>query len=250
MMSATNSARPPRIHLTLAPFWVLAAGTAAVAHYICASCRPATRAAGLGARARRRPRYKSSVSQSQRLKNRAEREIFASTFAWKRSADQRVSIDMTRQSRRGAAHDSFRHPAAVRAGYAYGDVPSSGLVKPGLSRKRALTQVTPIYRGLYIRISHQTRLVLQAFLDQPGTETYGYSLSQATGLKAGTLYPILQRLVAEGWLEARSDEADDRRAIPRRRRYYRLSPEGGRNARAAVDHDSFALRELMPGWGS
>jgi PadR family transcriptional regulator PadR len=100
-----------------------------------------------------------------------------------------------------------------------------------------------------MRISHQTRLVLQAFLDTPAEETYGYSLSQITGLKAGTLYPILQRLTAEGWLRTRWDETDAPRG-PRRRRYYRLTAEGERNARGAVEEDSAALRQLMPRWGA
>ena len=101
-----------------------------------------------------------------------------------------------------------------------------------------------------MRVSHQTRLVLQAFLDEPTAETYGYLLSQATGLKAGTLYPILQRLDTEGWLHTRWDETDERTGPRRRRRYYCLTPEGERNARGAVKDDSAALRQLMPGWGS
>ncbi len=99
-----------------------------------------------------------------------------------------------------------------------------------------------------MRISHQTRILLQAFLDAPEDEPYGFQLTQATGLKAGTLYPILQRLLAEGWLSARWEEIDEHEAGRRRRRYYRLTAEGERNARARNDRDTGALRDLMPGW--
>ncbi len=97
-------------------------------------------------------------------------------------------------------------------------------------------------------MSHQTRTVLQAFLDAPEDEVYGYALTQATGVKAGSLYPILDRLVSEGWLDARWEEVDERAQGRRRRRYYRLNAEGARRARQAVSTDSKALRSLMPGW--
>ena len=99
-----------------------------------------------------------------------------------------------------------------------------------------------------MRVSHQTRIVLQAFLDAPEDEPYGFELCQATDLKAGTLYPILQRLLTEGWLSARWEEIDERAAGRRRRRYYRLTAEGARNAQAVVARDQHALRALMPGW--
>jgi PadR family transcriptional regulator, regulatory protein PadR len=101
-----------------------------------------------------------------------------------------------------------------------------------------------------MRISFQTRLVLQAFLDAPAEELYGFALTQATGLKAGTLYPVLERLRARGWLSARWEEIDEHAEGRRRRRYYRLTDAGRQGAWAAVGTDSGALRTLMPGWGS
>ena len=50
--------------------------------------------------------------------------------------------------------------------------------------------------------SPQTRAVLAALLDQPGAWRYGYDLSGETGLKSGTLYPLLIRLSDQGLLEA------------------------------------------------
>lgn len=101
-----------------------------------------------------------------------------------------------------------------------------------------------------MRISHQAKRVLQAFLDAPEEETYGFALSQATGLKAGTLYPVLQRLRNEGWLSARWEEIDERSEGRRRRCYYRLTADGEIRARAAVCEETAGLRQLMPGWAS
>ena len=51
-------------------------------------------------------------------------------------------------------------------------------------------------------ISPQTRLVLHALAAQPQAWRYGYDLSKETGLKSGTLYPLLMRLHDQGLLEA------------------------------------------------
>lgn len=53
------------------------------------------------------------------------------------------------------------------------------------------------------RLSPETFLVLERFLERPTDWRYGYELSRATGLKSGTLYPILMRLEKYGLLEAR-----------------------------------------------
>lgn len=51
-------------------------------------------------------------------------------------------------------------------------------------------------------ISRQTLAVLAALLTQPQAWRYGYDLSKETGLKSGTLYPLLIRLADQGLLEA------------------------------------------------
>ena len=86
-----------------------------------------------------------------------------------------------------------------------------------------------------MRVSHQTRILLQAFLDAPAAEPYGFELSRAT-IEGRHLYPILQRCRG-GWLTARWEDLDERAAGRRRRRYYRLTAEGEQSARAAVQPD-------------
>jgi PadR family transcriptional regulator, regulatory protein PadR len=99
-----------------------------------------------------------------------------------------------------------------------------------------------------MRISHQTKRVLQAFLDAPDDEIYGFALSRATGLKAGTLYPVLQRLHDDGWLASRWETIDEHAEGRRRRCYYRLTANGEARARLAVSRETDGLRQLMPGW--
>jgi DNA-binding PadR family transcriptional regulator len=52
-----------------------------------------------------------------------------------------------------------------------------------------------------LRLSPQTLLVLDAFLIQAEEWKYGYDLSRVTGLKSGTLYPILMRMAERKLLE-------------------------------------------------
>jgi PadR family transcriptional regulator PadR len=55
--------------------------------------------------------------------------------------------------------------------------------------------------------SRQTQAVLAVLFGTANDWHYGYDLSKATRLKSGTLYPILMRLEAQGWLEARWEDA-------------------------------------------
>lgn len=56
--------------------------------------------------------------------------------------------------------------------------------------------------------SLQTRAVLAALLEKPLAWRHGYDLSKATGLKSGTLYPLLIRLSDSGFLESKWEEPD------------------------------------------
>ena len=73
-------------------------------------------------------------------------------------------------------------------------------------------------------ISPQTRTLLAAFLGQPQAWRHGYGLAKETGLKSGTLYPVLMRLKEQGLLEANWQEAE-RPGLPPRH-VYRLTATG------------------------
>ncbi len=59
-----------------------------------------------------------------------------------------------------------------------------------------------------------------------GGEHYGLELAKAAGLKSGTLYPILARLEAAGWIQGSWERIDPRAEGRRRRRYYKLTSSG------------------------
>jgi DNA-binding PadR family transcriptional regulator len=66
--------------------------------------------------------------------------------------------------------------------------------------------------------------VLAALCDEPSEWRHGYALAKQTGLKSGTLYPILIRLAERGLVEARwQDEPQPGRP---RRHLYRVTADG------------------------
>jgi PadR family transcriptional regulator len=74
-----------------------------------------------------------------------------------------------------------------------------------------------------IRLSPQTLQVLGHFSQRSTAWRYGYELSRETGLKSGTLYPILMRLARHGWLETRWVQTEE--GVPPRHTY-RLTADG------------------------
>ncbi len=81
------------------------------------------------------------------------------------------------------------------------------------------------------RLSQETRLVLEKFVERPTDWRYGYELSRETGLKSGTLYPILMRLEKYTMLEAQWVVTED--GVPPRHTY-RLTPNGLEFARTKL----------------
>jgi PadR family transcriptional regulator PadR len=83
-------------------------------------------------------------------------------------------------------------------------------------------------------MSMQTQAVLAALLQRPAEERYGLELARDAGLAGGTIYPILARLEAAGWLESFWEKIDPVAAGRRPRRYYRLTAEGEREGSAVL----------------
>jgi PadR family transcriptional regulator PadR len=85
------------------------------------------------------------------------------------------------------------------------------------------------------RMTLQTQLVLRAFLDAPREEQYGLELAKASGLPTGSIYPILARLEAAGWITSDWEMIDERAEGRPRRRYYRLTSYGARASKEALE---------------
>jgi DNA-binding PadR family transcriptional regulator len=86
-----------------------------------------------------------------------------------------------------------------------------------------------------LRLSPQTLLILDAFLLQADEWKYGYDLSRITGLKSGTLYPILMRLAERGLLETQWEPGEPGKPP---RHMYRFTPDGLRFARSSAAADA------------
>ena len=81
-------------------------------------------------------------------------------------------------------------------------------------------------------LSDHARRVLAVLLDAQGRWSYGYELAKLANVKSGTLYPLLMRLEARGYLEAEWQQPTDRGRLPRHG--YRLTAEGRRLARESL----------------
>jgi len=80
-----------------------------------------------------------------------------------------------------------------------------------------------------MRKTHALVQVAMALLDDPAGRHWGYQLSKQASVRSGVLYPILARMLAEGWL---TDGWEDPTAIKEKRpprRYYKLT-DAGRSA--------------------
>jgi PadR family transcriptional regulator PadR len=82
------------------------------------------------------------------------------------------------------------------------------------------------------RFSTQTLSLLAALEANPTAWRHGYELAKETGLRSGTLYPVLIRLADRGLVEARWE--DEQPAGRPRRHRYRLTPDGLAATRAPL----------------
>jgi PadR family transcriptional regulator, regulatory protein PadR len=102
-----------------------------------------------------------------------------------------------------------------------------GLHKLGLTDKLYICRVYCMRQ----KLSPQTLLILEAFLDHPADWKYGYDLSRSTGLKSGTLYPILMRLADRKLLQTEWEANEPDKLGKPPRHMYRFTPEGMQFAR-------------------
>lgn len=90
------------------------------------------------------------------------------------------------------------------------------------------------------RITKQLLKVLEALLVDPQREWYGLELMDATKLSSGTLYPILHRLVQDGWLARQGGQQSDKGGPGRR--LYVLTGVGEQAATRIVAERSMPRR--------
>jgi PadR family transcriptional regulator PadR len=85
------------------------------------------------------------------------------------------------------------------------------------------------------KMTLQTQEVLRLALQNPDHEWYGLQMVEATGLPSGTVYPIMARLEACGWIKSRWEDPAEHEAEGRpRRRFYKFTTDGAEQARLAL----------------
>jgi PadR family transcriptional regulator, regulatory protein PadR len=97
--------------------------------------------------------------------------------------------------------------------------------------------------GVRLRKTPAFLAVIEVLLatDRP----YGLEIIERTGLPSGTVYPLLARLEAEGWV-ASHWEASDARARGPRKRIYEITVAGAERARAALAGQRAVSARLIP----
>jgi len=103
-----------------------------------------------------------------------------------------------------------------------------------------------------MRKTHALIQVAHALLSDPSAQHWGYELSKTAGVRSGVMYPVLTRLLNEGWVTDgwEGEAATGAKRPPRR--YYELTDVGrselGGLLRAAESDARF--RGLNLGWAT
>lgn len=95
------------------------------------------------------------------------------------------------------------------------------------------------------RITSQGLKVLAELMSSGSEELSGAEIARQTKLASGTLYPILFRFEEAGLLASRWEEGDPRDLGRPRRRLYRMTPLGVKNAKAEIKSFNFPLDVLV-----
>jgi PadR family transcriptional regulator PadR len=85
-----------------------------------------------------------------------------------------------------------------------------------------------------VELTLKAARVLRAFLEDPARPRYGFDLMKATGMASGTLYPMLARFEAAGWLARGREGIDPREAGRAPRLHYTMTEEAIPVARARL----------------
>jgi len=94
-------------------------------------------------------------------------------------------------------------------------------------------------------LSKPTLLLMEILLADPLAWRHGYDISKDTGLKSGTLYPLLMRLGDLGYLASKWKPAEQPGRPPRH--LYRLTAAGIKLAREILTERQGAARERLAG---
>lgn len=98
-----------------------------------------------------------------------------------------------------------------------------------------------------MRLTTQTLNVLGALISSKD-DVSGADIARETKLSSGTLYPVLMRLERNGWVESKWEDGDPHDLGRPRRRLYRITSLGSREARMGFAEIKAAIGR--PAWGT
>jgi PadR family transcriptional regulator PadR len=106
-----------------------------------------------------------------------------------------------------------------------------------------------------VRMTYALIQVATALMNDATTRHWGYELSKNSGVRSGVMYPILQRMLDEGWLaDGWENQEQVGRAKRPPRRYYEVT-DAGKTALGAIliraNHDArfrSILASRIAGW--
>lgn len=96
-----------------------------------------------------------------------------------------------------------------------------------------------------VRLTQPALKVLRFLMETPREGRSGAEMSKATKVGSGTLYPMLARLEAAGWLTSEWEVINPSEAGRPRRRFYKLTAIGQNKARAALNDLQMGSGELV-----
>jgi PadR family transcriptional regulator PadR len=98
--------------------------------------------------------------------------------------------------------------------------------------------------GKQPRLTLASLKVLRVFLENPKQQLAGADIHKLGRVPTGTLYPILLRFEAAGWLDSNWEDIDPKEAGRPRKRFYRLTRTGSACANEALR----SLSSGVPAW--
>jgi DNA-binding PadR family transcriptional regulator len=96
-------------------------------------------------------------------------------------------------------------------------------------------------------MSGPTLKLLTLLLESPQEGRSGAAISKATGLRSGTMYPLLQRLEIAKWIEGKWEDVDPTVVGRPKRRLYKLTRSGQVEARKALAEFQISVPGV-PAW--
>jgi PadR family transcriptional regulator PadR len=97
-----------------------------------------------------------------------------------------------------------------------------------------------------MRMTHALVQVAMVLLDDRDGRHWGYELSKRSGVRSGVLYPMLTRMLDEGWVQDGWEDPTTIRDKRPPRRYYELTDKGRKELGEVLDKARCDTRFTIP----